>query len=139
MDVLVLVGRVLFALLFLGSGFGHLTQRQMMAGYAASKGVPAAPVMVVLTGLQILAGALMVAVGVWPDVGALLLVAFLVPTAFIMHGFWGEADPQSKVMEQTQFLKDVSLAGAALVMFAVFAYLGDDLGLVLLGPLLDLS
>ena len=109
-----------------------------MAGYAASKGVPGAPVMVVLTGLQLLVGALMVAVGIWPDIGALLLVAFLVPTAFIMHRFWSETDPAAKAMEQTQFLKDLSLAGAALVMFAVFAYLGDDLGLVLVGPLLTL-
>lgn len=139
MDVLVLIGRVVFALLFLGSGFGHLAQRQMMAGYAAGKGVPAAPVMVVLTGLQILVGALMVALGIWPDVGALLLVAFLVPTAFLMHGFWAETDPEAKVMEQTQFLKDLSLAGAALVMFAVFAHLGDKLGLVLVGPLFTLS
>ncbi|GAA4289033.1 DoxX family protein [Georgenia daeguensis] len=139
MDVLVLLGRVLFGLLFLGSGYGHLAQRQMMAGYAASKGVPAANLMVPLTGLQILVGALMVALGIWPDVGALLLVAFLLPTAFIMHGFWAETDPGAKTMEQTQFLKDLALAGAALVMFAVFAYLGDDLGLVLVSPLFTLS
>jgi len=138
-DVLVLIGRVVFAVLFLGSGYGHLAQRQMMAGYAAGKGVPAANLMVPLTGLQILVGALMVALGIWPDVGALLLVVFLVPTAFIMHGFWAETDPGAKVMEQTQFLKDLSLAGAALVMFAVFAYLGDELGLVLVGPLFTLS
>jgi hypothetical protein len=56
-----------------------------------------------------------------------------------MHGFWAETDPGAKVMEQTQFLKDLSLAGAALVMFAVFAYLGDELGLVLVGPLFTLS
>ncbi|OYX57912.1 MAG: DoxX family protein [Micrococcales bacterium 32-70-13] len=139
MDVLVLIGRVAFVLLFLGSSYGHFAQRKMMAGYAASKGVPAAPVMVVVTGAQILIGALMVALGVWPDVGALLLVAFLVPTAFVMHAFWTETDPGAKVMEQTQFLKDLALAGAALVMFAVFAYLGDDLGLVLVGPLFTLS
>ncbi|QZN84870.1 DoxX family protein [Cellulomonas sp. C5510] len=139
MEVLVLIGRVVFALLFLGSGFGHLTQRQMMAGYATGKGVPAANLMVPLTGLQLLAGAPMVALGIWPDVGALLLVTFLVPTAFIMHGFWAETDPGAKAMEQTQFLKDLALAGAALVMFAVFAYLGDDLGLVLVGPLFSLS
>lgn len=139
MDVLVLVGRVLFSLIFLGSGYGHLAQRQMMAGYAASKGLRGANLMVPLTGVQIIVGALMVALGIWPDVGALLLVAFLVPTAFVMHRFWAETDPAARAMEQTQFLKDLSLAGAALVMFAVFAYLGDDLGLVLVGPLFTLS
>ncbi len=139
MEILVLIGRVVFALLFLGSGYGHFAQRQMMTGYAVGKGVPAANLMVPLTGLQLVVGALMVALGIWPDVGALLLVAFLVPTAFIMHGFWAETDPGAKSMEQTQFLKDLALAGAALVMFAAFAYLGDDLGLVLVGPLFTLS
>lgn len=139
MEVVVLVGRVLFAVLFLGSGVGHIAQRKMMAGYAASKGVPAAEVFVVLTGVQLLVGAAMVALGVWPDLGALLLVAFLVPTALIMHPFWKETDAMSRLTEQTQFLKDLSLAGAALALFALFAYAGADLDLVLVDPLFDLS
>lgn len=138
MDVLVLIGRILFVLLFLGAGIGHIAQRETMAGYAASKGVPAAGLMVPLSGVVIILGGLMVSVGVWPDVGALLLVAFLVPTALLMHAFWRETDPASKANEQTQFLKDVSLAGAALALFGFFAAEGDDLGLVLLGPLFTL-
>ena len=139
MDVVVLIGRILFALLFLGSGVAHITQRHMMAGYAASKRVPAASLAVPASGVLILVGALMVAVGVWPDLGALLLVVFLVPTAALMHGFWAETDPAARMNEQTQFLKDLSLAGAALVMFGLFAQLGDDLGLVVVGPLFELS
>jgi len=139
MELLVLIGRVAFALLFLGSGFAHFAQREMMTGYAASKKVPAAAVMVPVTGALITIGALMVAIGIWPDLGALLLVVFLLPTAVLMHGFWSETDPAARVQEQTQFLKDLALAGAALVMFALFAYLGDDLGLVVVGPLFDLS
>lgn len=138
MDVLVLIGRIFFALLFLGAGIGHITQRDMMTGYAASKGVPAAGLMVPLSGVVIILAGLMVAVGVWPDLGALLLVAFLVPTAVLMHAFWRETEPASKANEQTQFLKDLSLAGAALALFAFFAAEGDDLGLVVLGPLFTL-
>lgn len=131
----VLGGRVLFAVLFLGSGVGHLTQTQMMAGYAQSKGVPFARASVVGTGVLIIVGAAMVLLGVWADLGALLLVAFLVPTALVMHGFWSLSDPQSKQMEQTQFLKDLSLAGAALMLFAFFAAT-PDLGLTLTDPLM---
>ena len=138
MDVVVLIGRILFALLFLGSGVAHITQRQMMTGYAASKKVPAAGVVVLASGVLIVVGALMVAVGVWPDLGALLLAVFLVPTAFLMHGFWAETDATARMNEQTHFLKDIALAGAALVMFGLFAHLGDDLGLVVLGPLFEL-
>ena len=70
MDALVLIGRILFALLFLGAGMGHFSQREMMTGYVASKGVPAAGLMVPFSGAVSILGGLMVAVGDWPDLGA---------------------------------------------------------------------
>jgi uncharacterized membrane protein YphA (DoxX/SURF4 family) len=139
MDVLVLIGRILFASLFLGSAFGHLTQSAGMAGYAKSRGVPAAQAMVLLSGVLILFGGLSVLFGVWHDLGALALVVFLVPTALLMHAFWKESDAMARQNEMVQFNKDIALAGAALALFALFAYVGDDLGLTLTGPLFDLS
>ncbi|MEC3919855.1 DoxX family protein [Nocardia sp. CDC160] len=138
MDVLVLIGRILFALLFLGSGFGHLAQRKPMAEYAKFKGVPLADVAVPASGVLLLAGALSVLLGVWADLGMLLLIVFLVPTAFLMHPFWKETDPQAKQGEMAHFNKDIGLAGAALMLFAFFAYVGTDLGLTLTGPLFSL-
>ena len=135
MDVVVLIGRILFAVLFVGSAFGHLSQSEMMGGYAASKGVPAARAAVIVSGLLILAGSLMVAIGIWADLGALLLVVFLIPTAVIMHGPW-KAEEEQKQMEQTQFLKDLALAGAALALFAFFAT-NPDLGLTVTDPLFE--
>ena len=138
MDILVLIGRILFGLLFLGSAAGHLTQTEGMAQYASAKGVPAARPLVQLTGVQILLGGVMVILGVWADLGALLLVVFLVATAFVMHGFWKADDPQERQMEQIQFLKDLALAGAALMLFAFFAT-NPDLGLTITGPLFEAS
>ncbi len=139
MDVLVLIGRILFTALFLGSAFGHLTQTKAMAGYATSRGVPAAVPAVLGSGVLMLVGALSVLLGVWADLGALLLVAFLVPTAVLMHAFWKETEPQSRQMEMVHFQKDVALAGAALMLFAFIAHTGDDLGLTITGPLFDIS
>ena len=135
MDVVALIGRIVFALIFVNSGIGHLTQAQAMSGYAASKGVPLAKVAVLASGVVMLAGAVLLVLGVWADLGALLLVVFLVPTAFLMHAFWWESDPQAKQLEQVQFIKDLSLAGAALLIFALIAKLGDGLGLTITGPL----
>jgi putative oxidoreductase len=134
-DVVALIGRILFAAVFIGSSIGHLTQTQAMTGYAQSKGVPAARVAVLASGVLMLVGVLMVLLGIWADLGALLLVAFLVPTAFLMHPFWKETDPQAKIMEMVQFQKDLSLAGASLLIFALIIKLGDDLGLTITGPL----
>jgi putative oxidoreductase len=138
MDVVVLVGRVLFVALFLASGFSHVAQGKTMAGYAAAKGVPAAQAAVPASGVLLLAGASMVLLGIWADLGALLLVVFLLPTAVLMHGFWRETDPQTRQTEMIQFNKDLALAGAALMLFAFFAHV-DDLGLTITGPLIRLG
>ncbi|MFW6723172.1 DoxX family protein [Streptomyces aculeolatus] len=139
MDVLVLIGRILFVPLFLSSAVGHLTQTKQMGQYAAAKGVPAAGPATAGSGVLLLAGGISVLLGVWADLGALLLVVFLVPTALLMHAFWKEEDAQAKQTEMIHFNKNIALAGAALMLFAFFSYVGDDLGLTVTGPLFDIS
>ena len=139
MSIVILIGRILFVALFATSAVAHLTKTKMLAGYAASKGVPAAQLATFVSGLMLAAGSIMVLFGIWADLGSLVLVAFLVPTAVLMHGFWKSSDAGSRQMEQTQFSKDIALAGAALMLFAFFAYAGHHLGLTLTGPLFHLS
>jgi putative oxidoreductase len=138
MDILVLIGRIMFVFVFLTSGWAHFTKRQMMAQFASSKKVPAPLPTVLAGGVLLLAGGISILFGIWADLGALLLVLFLVPTAVLMHGFWSETDPQARMMEMNQFSKDLGLAGAALMLFAFFSYAGDDLGLTITGPLFNL-
>ncbi len=116
---LYLIGRILFGLIFLGSGLGHFMQLSGMAQYAASKRVPAAKPMVMLSGLLLLAGGLSVILGLYMEIGTWLLVFFLLPTAFTMHNFWALTDPQQKTVEQAMFMKNLSMAGAALVLYYV--------------------
>ena len=111
----------------------------MMAQYAGAKGVPMPMPAVLGGGVLLVAGGIMVLLGLWADLGALLLVIFLIPTAVLMHGFWKETDPQSRQMETVQFSKDMALAGASLMLFAFFSFAGDDLGLTLTGPLFNIS
>lgn len=125
MDWVFLAGRILFALFFVLSGVAHWTKRTMMVPYAKQAGVRFAALLVPLTGVMILAGGIGVAFGIWGDLAAALLVAFLVPTSFLMHRFWG-VDAQTALMQQPHFMKNMSLAGAALVLFFVFGELDED-------------
>ena len=125
MDVLELVGRLVFATLFLFYGVIHFTRFGFMAGYARAKGTPFPRVAVAGTGLMLIAGGALVALGVWPDLGALVLVAFLVPVAFVIHPFWRETDPVARAGEESVFLKDLALAGASLTLFALFSQAGE--------------
>ena len=125
MDFLFLVGRILFAVLFLGSGFAHFKAVDAMTGYAQFKKVPAARASVLLSGAVLILGGLSVLLGFHGEWGSLLLVLFLVPTAFLMHNFWTVEDAQAKMTEQVAFNKDIALAGAALVLFWVFSTVAD--------------
>ena len=126
MTVVFVIGRLLFSWLFVRSGIAHLRDEGAMAGYSESKGVPAAQTMVRVTGAMILAGGILVALGLWADLGALLVAAFLLPTALIMHNYWTIEDPQARNGDAAHFYKDVALLGAAIVIFYLYNQ-GQDL------------
>jgi uncharacterized membrane protein YphA (DoxX/SURF4 family) len=121
MDVVLVIGRVLFALIFINSGIAHLTKLEAMTGYAKYKKVPAAKLSVIVSGLMILIGGLYIALGIYADLGGLLIALFLIPAAFLMHAFWKETDATAKQNESIGFFKDLALAGAALIIFALVA------------------
>ena len=127
MDILLVIGRVLFALIFINSGIAHLTKLQAMTGSAQFKKVPAAKLSVIVTGLMLIVGGLYVALGVYADLGALLLAIFLIASAFMMHNFWTIQDEQAKQSETINFFKNLALAGAALIIF-VMVGTGVDFG-----------
>lgn len=137
MDVVVLIGRVMFVILFLSSALGHFTQTEAMAGYARSKGVPMPEAGVLGSGVLMLLGSISILFGIWADLGALLLLIALVPTMIMMHSFWKETDAEATRAETVQFNKDLALAGASLMLFAFFAHT-EELGLTITGPLFSL-
>jgi len=128
LNIVLAIGQILFALIFINSGISHLTKLDAMTGYAQYKKVPAAK----LSGLMILVGGIFVALGIYADLGALLIALFLIPAAFMMHNFWKETDPTAKMNETIGFFKDLSLAGAALIIYALVAG-GAELGINITG------
>ena len=109
------VGRFVFVGFFLMSGVSHFTNMKGLVGYAQSKHVPAAGVAVPVSGLMLLAGGVMILVRWHPGVGAILLILFLLPAAFMVHNFWTETDPMMKANQQAHFWKNIALAAAALL------------------------
>jgi hypothetical protein len=86
-------------------GLTEETELQARQGieYARMYRVPAPEVLVPLSGLVAVVGALSVILGIWADLGALLLISFLLPVAFFMHAFWREADEQMKANQMAHF------------------------------------
>ena len=110
------VGRVLFSMMFIMSGMNHLMKLNDMSAYAKSKGVPAPKVLTVVSGLMIMVGGVLVLLGWHRFIGAGLIAIFLFSTATIMHAFWKETDPAARMNEMAHFMKDMAMAGAALLI-----------------------
>ena len=137
MDIVLIIGRILFALIFINSGLMHFTKSSAMVGYAQYKKVPAAKIAVPLTGLMILLGGLYVALGIYADLGALLIAIFTLVSAFMMHNFWTIDDATAKQTETISFFKNLALAGASLIIFVLVGS-GADYGASITGAFFSL-
>jgi len=115
------------------SGIAHFAKLEAMTGYAQYKKLPAAKLGVMISGLFFLLGGIYIAAGFWVDLGSLLLAITLILAAVIFHNFWKETDPTAKQNEMIAFNKDIALAGASLILFALIAWgtvtdLGPSIG-----------
>jgi putative oxidoreductase len=119
MDTLLLFGRIILGGFFIYSGVNHFIGFGMMTQYAKMKGVPFPATAQGITGLMLLLGGVSILCGVYPVVGILLLVAFLVPVSLMMHNFWVIRDPQSRMADKTNFMKNMALLGAILMLLAI--------------------
>ena len=109
----VVLGRVLFALIFLMSGFTHFSSQTI--AFAASQGVPLASVIVPLSGVLAFAGGLSILLGYRAKLGAWLIVIFLIGVT-PMHKFWGVSDPMMQQMQMAMFMKNLTMLGGALLI-----------------------
>ncbi|MBI4261247.1 MAG: DoxX family protein [Actinobacteria bacterium] len=133
----VLAGRILFALFFgivAGVG-GHIAHSKDMEGYARSGGFPIPAIAGWPTGLWLVAGSLSIGLGVWPDVGALMIAAFVIPAAAYFHRFWELEDPMQKLMQQGFFFRNVIALAGSLLIFGTFAGLGPEIPFTITDPL----
>ncbi len=112
---LLTVGRVIFGGFFLYNGINHLKNREALAGYAGMKQVPAPSTAVVGSGLLLLIGGLSLISGARPKLGASAITTFLVGVSPMMHDYWN-APPEQRQSEQINFMKNMALVGAALMV-----------------------
>lgn len=119
MTIILLLGRILYSIVFIVSSFGHFTSGTVQ--YAASAGVPLPNILVPLSGIIALIGGLCILTGFKARYGAWLIVIFLVPLTLMIHNFWSVTDPQAAEMAKIEFFKNLSMLGGALII----AYFGS--------------
>lgn len=114
---IVLLGRILLGLIFVIAGFGKVGGFDGTVGYIASNGLPMPQVVAALTILVEVGGGLALAFGLFTRWAALGLAVFTLLAAVIFHNFWAVPEAQM-MMERNNFLKNLSIVGGMLVLFA---------------------
>lgn len=113
-----LVARVLFGVVLAVMGLNHFANVDQMSGYAEAKGIPAGRLSVVSSGGMLVFGGLGIAAGVFPALAAGAIALFLAVSTPTMHDFWTAPEDQRQA-EMTNFLKNVTMLGAALTFLAL--------------------
>ena len=116
-DAMAFSGRILLALIFLLSGIGKLRGFDGTVAYIGSAGLPLPAVAAAgaLT-LEIVASVALI-LGYRTRWAALALAAFSLLAAVLFHNWWA-MPPESHVIQQIFFLKDLAIAGGLLLLAA---------------------
>jgi putative oxidoreductase len=85
------------------------------------RGTPSPKLAVGGTGVILLLGGLSMLLGVYPVVGIILLIVFLLGVSLQMHAYWKVDDAQMKQIDMINFTKNMALVGA-LLMFLLLPH-----------------
>jgi putative oxidoreductase len=117
--VVAVLGRVLLCTIFLLAAVGNkIPNFRAVAGVMAKEGVTAPQFMLAGAVVFLIAGSLSVILGYKARIGAALLLVFLVLATYYFHDFWTLSDPQARQEQVIQFMKNLGLMGAMLLVVA---------------------
>jgi putative oxidoreductase len=116
MNIAYFVGRIVFGCYWLMASFNHFKNLNYLSEYAKAKGTPSPKLAVAGSGTFLLAGGLSMLLGVYPVIGIVLLIIFLLGASFQMHSFWKVDDAEMKQADMINFTKNLALVGALLML-----------------------
>ena len=117
-DVIFFVGRLLLGGFLLYNAYNHLFKVKDLTAYTESKKIPMVQAAIIISGLLLLFGGYTIITGVRVTAGIAALVLFFIPVTFTMHAFWKE-EGQARMMDKVQFMKNLAILGAILMLLAI--------------------
>ena len=113
--MVIFVGRLLIAALFVVSGIWKITHFAITTAYFTRVGLPAAEATSVIAIIIELGGGIMLAVGWRARTVAWVLALFVLVATGIGHRFW-EVDPAQFFNQLNHFLKNLAIVGGLLII-----------------------
>jgi len=119
--VLILIGRILLAWVFVGSAYGALFNFSGSVGYFRSLNLPA-PELFTIVNLAVEA---LISVGLILGVGtrycAVLTFVFVLAATIVAHRYWEYPAGAQQMGQYNNFLKNISIMGGAMLIFVTGA------------------
>jgi len=119
MGVAFVIGRIILGAYYLFGAFHHFSDTANMARYAASHGVPAPTAAILVSGFLLAIAGVTIILGVFPRVGVVALILFLLPVSLFMHAFWNDSNPAMRMSDLVNFTKNMGLLGSSLMFLAI--------------------
>lgn len=121
MGVVFLILRFILGGYFAWQGAQHLDAygRQHLVTYARTRNLPMPLVAVPLFGLMLTIGGVSLVTGLFPAAGVAMLWSFLLPAAFLLHGFWRIDEATARAIERRKFVLNLALAIGALAFLLI--------------------
>jgi len=116
-NVAALAGRIMLALMFIIAGIGKIPGFAGTSAMMTGVGLPIANVLLVLTILIELGGGAAIVLGWRTRTSALVVFVFTGLASVVFHAFWA-APPDQVLLQQLMFMKNVSVMGGLLLLFA---------------------
>lgn len=114
-DTLLLIGRVLFSLIFIWSGWSKITGFDGTVGYIEHLGVPLPSVVNVIEIVLEFGGGLALFFGVLFRLATIGLLVHTILASFVVHHFWSVPDAEAYI-QTIQFMKNVTIVGGLLFL-----------------------
>lgn len=113
--IVFLIGRIVFGAFWLLAGANHFMHLRATTEYVKARGVPFPEPAVAIGGILLMCGGLSMLLGAYPAMGMVLLIVFLLAASFMLHRYWEMDTVHGRQIEQTNFQKNMALAGALLM------------------------
>jgi putative oxidoreductase len=113
-----LIGRLIIGGLFLMSGSEKLMSLDQFAASLVAHGIPdtVAAVLAPVAAITETLDGLLIAIGLFTNGAALVMIAFVIAAAFTAHRFW-EYQGEMASLQQAHFMKNMMIAAAFCLLY----------------------
>lgn len=121
MDILLLVGRILYGCYFVILGGSYIKSSARLSRREGLRSLPYPRILVYVCALLAILGGIGIIIGSHMNLALAAIILMLVFTSLRLHDYWNADTPEAIAIEMSLFLKNIALLGAALMMYSILS------------------